>query len=81
MHSCKSVKGNHDIQIQNASAECLSFNDHEGQSGGLGAEFSNGYDKWDFVIGLGNQWHSLTTDFDPQYKNTSKSVLIERVSI
>jgi hypothetical protein len=29
---------------------------------------------------LGNQWYSLTTDYDHQYKNIGKSVLIERES-
>jgi hypothetical protein len=79
-HSCKSVESNHDIQIKNASVGCLSFNGNEGQSGGLGAGLRQCSDKWDCVIGLGNQWHSLTTDFDPQYENIDKSVLIERES-
>jgi hypothetical protein len=59
MHSCKSVEGNRDIQIKNG---------HEGQSGGLGAESGYCSDKRDCVIGLGNQWYSLTTDYDHQYK-------------
>jgi hypothetical protein len=78
MHSYKSVESNRDILITNASVECLSFNGHEGHSRGLGAGQCN--DKWDGVIGLGNQWHSLTTDYDPQYENIDKSVLIERES-
>jgi hypothetical protein len=81
MHSCKWVESNCDIPIKNANVECLSFNGHEGQSGGLGAGLGQCNDKWDCVIGLGKQWHSLTTNYDPQYENIDTSVLTERVSI
>jgi hypothetical protein len=45
----------------------LSFNDQEGQSRGLGADLDNCNKKGYCAIGLGNQWYSMTMDYDPEH--------------